>query len=64
MAEANGPKEMVDLRSDTVTKPTAAMRGAVAALTPDAFGDDVYGVQSLHMIVQAEPRPIEWLAVR
>jgi len=31
---------MIDLRSDTVTKPTAAMRAAMAAAD---VGDDVYG---------------------
>jgi len=33
-------KRMIDLRSDTVTKPTAAMRAAMAAAE---VGDDVYG---------------------
>src|SRR5271156_405000 len=33
-------KDVVDLRSDTVTKPTAAMRAAMAAAE---VGDDVYG---------------------
>ena len=40
---ANGDekrKDVVDLRSDTVTRPTAAMRGAMAAAE---VGDDVYG---------------------
>lgn len=40
---ANGdkkPKEIVDLRSDTVTRPTGAMRAAMAAAE---VGDDVYG---------------------
>jgi threonine aldolase len=32
--------ELIDLRSDTVTKPTAAMRAAMAAAE---VGDDVYG---------------------
>ena len=31
---------MIDLRSDTVTKPTPAMRAAMAAAD---VGDDVYG---------------------
>ncbi|MGZ8996743.1 MAG: beta-eliminating lyase-related protein, partial [Rhodospirillales bacterium] len=31
---------MIDLRSDTVTRPTAAMRAAMAAAP---VGDDVYG---------------------
>lgn len=37
----NGPR-VVDLRSDTVTRPTAAMRAAMAAaeLGDDVFGDD------------------------
>jgi threonine aldolase len=37
-----GPREkgVVDLRSDTVTRPTAAMRAAMAAAE---VGDDVYG---------------------
>src|ERR1700691_4582180 len=33
-------KDVVDLRSDTVTRPTAAMRAAMAAAE---VGDDVYG---------------------
>src|ERR1700729_788598 len=33
-------KEVVDLRSDTVTRPTPAMRAAMAAAE---VGDDVYG---------------------
>ncbi len=33
-------EKIIDLRSDTVTQPTAAMRGAMAAA---AVGDDVYG---------------------
>jgi threonine aldolase len=32
--------EFVDLRSDTVTRPTAGMRAAMAAAE---VGDDVYG---------------------
>ena len=32
--------ELIDLRSDTVTKPTAEMRKAMAAAE---VGDDVYG---------------------
>jgi threonine aldolase len=40
-AKANGKlKTTVDLRSDTVTRPTAAMRAAMAAAE---VGDDVYG---------------------
>ncbi len=38
MQQANG--QLIDLRSDTVTKPTAAMREAMAAAE---VGDDVYG---------------------
>ena len=38
MSESN--KRVIDLRSDTVTKPTAAMRAAMAAAE---VGDDVYG---------------------
>src|SRR5579863_4473289 len=34
------PKSMIDLRSDTVTKPTPAMRRAMAEAE---VGDDVYG---------------------
>ncbi|MGH9860726.1 MAG: beta-eliminating lyase-related protein, partial [Candidatus Acidiferrales bacterium] len=34
------PAAVVDLRSDTVTKPTAAMRRAMAEAD---VGDDVYG---------------------
>lgn len=36
----NGAREPIDLRSDTVTKPTDAMRAAMAAAE---VGDDVYG---------------------
>lgn len=38
----NSPLKPVDLRSDTVTRPTAAMRAAMAAapLGDDVFGDD------------------------
>lgn len=42
MAAANGHRRVIDLRSDTVTKPTADMMAALAALTPNDFGDDVY----------------------
>ena len=34
------PAQLVDLRSDTVTRPTPAMRAAMAAAE---VGDDVYG---------------------
>ncbi|MDQ6651029.1 MAG: aminotransferase class I/II-fold pyridoxal phosphate-dependent enzyme [Actinomycetota bacterium] len=34
---------MVDLRSDTLTKPSAGMLAAMSALTPADVGDDVYG---------------------
>src|SRR2546430_7722696 len=37
---AQAPDAMIDLRSDTVTRPTAAMRSAIAAA---AVGDDQYG---------------------
>ena len=37
---AQGANDIVDLRSDTVTKPTSAMLAAMAAA---ALGDDVYG---------------------
>ena len=36
----SGPTRVVDLRSDTITRPTAAMRQAMAAAE---VGDDVYG---------------------
>ena len=39
-AAASAPVATIDLRSDTVTKPTPAMRAAVAAAE---VGDDVYG---------------------
>jgi threonine aldolase len=39
-AEAANKNTVVDLRSDTVTRPTAAMRAAMAAAE---VGDDVYG---------------------
>jgi threonine aldolase len=38
--EASAPVATIDLRSDTVTKPTPAMRAAMAAAE---VGDDVYG---------------------
>ena len=34
------PEKFIDLRSDTVTKPTAGMRAAMANA---AVGDDVHG---------------------
>lgn len=34
---------MIDLRSDTVTKPTPAMADAIMSVIPDGLGDDVYG---------------------
>ena len=43
MSPANtNPKKMIDLRSDTVTQPTPAMRAAMAAapVGDDVFGDD------------------------
>ena len=36
----DGPMAIIDLRSDTLTKPTPAMRAAMAAAE---VGDDVYG---------------------
>ena len=42
LASSVGAKSIVDLRSDTVTQPTAGMRAAMAAapLGDDVFGDD------------------------
>src|ERR1700678_1172560 len=37
---SSGPSAVIDLRSDTVTRPTAGMRAAMAAAE---VGDDVYG---------------------
>ncbi|MFZ1672899.1 MAG: beta-eliminating lyase-related protein, partial [Nitrospira sp.] len=37
---SNTPQPIIDLRSDTVTKPSAAMRDAMARAE---VGDDVYG---------------------
>src|SRR5207248_6710388 len=37
---AEHPMDLIDLRSDTVTRPTAGMRKAMAAAE---VGDDVYG---------------------
>src|SRR5215211_4807060 len=37
---SDSEKRVIDLRSDTVTKPTAAMRAAMEAAE---VGDDVYG---------------------
>lgn len=34
---------MIDLRSDTMTRPTARMLQALAELSRDDIGDDVYG---------------------
>lgn len=34
---------MIDLRSDTVTKPTPGMAEAMMSVIPDGLGDDVYG---------------------
>lgn len=42
---------MIDLRSDTVTKPTAAMRRAMAKA---AVGDDVYGDDPTVLALEAE----------
>src|ERR671938_4547 len=42
---------MIDLRSDTVTKPTAAMRAAIAAAE---VGDDVYGEDPTVNALEAE----------
>ena len=50
------PSDRVDLRSDTVTQPTAAMRAAMEAAD---VGDDVLGddptVQALSLIHISEP---------
>lgn len=43
MVVTNGHKKVVDLRSDTVTRPSQAMLHAVAGLTPEDIGDDMYG---------------------
>jgi len=40
MPGTNAPSKLIDLRSDTVTRPTPAMRKAMAAAD---VGDDVYG---------------------
>ena len=40
LQDSTGPADAVDLRSDTVTRPDAAMRAAMAAAE---VGDDVYG---------------------
>lgn len=42
---------MIDLRSDTVTKPTAEMRAAIAAAE---VGDDVYGEDPTVLALEAE----------
>jgi threonine aldolase len=44
-------KELVDLRSDTVTRPTPAMREAIAAAV---VGDDVYGEDPTVNALEAE----------
>ncbi|MCS7013660.1 MAG: GntG family PLP-dependent aldolase [Chloroherpetonaceae bacterium] len=44
----------IDLRSDTVTKPTPAMLAAVAALNPLELGDDVFGEDRLTNAFEAE----------
>lgn len=43
MVVTNGHQKLVDLRSDTVTRPSQAMLRAVAELTPQDIGDDIYG---------------------
>jgi len=40
---AGASKDMIDLRSDTMTRPTPSMMQALAELTRDDMGDDVYG---------------------
>src|SRR3954454_1505695 len=47
---------MIDLRSDTVTRPTAAMR---AAMTAAPVGDDVYGEDPT--VLELERRTAELL---
>lgn len=47
----SSPTEPVDLRSDTVTRPTAAMRAAIAAAP---LGDDVFGDDPTVNALQAE----------
>ena len=41
--------DSIDLRSDTVTRPTAAMRAAIAAAP---VGDDQYGEDALTTLLQ------------
>lgn len=50
-AVSNGERRVVDLRSDTVTKPTAAMREAMANAEVD---DDVLGVDPTVDQLQAQ----------
>jgi threonine aldolase len=49
------PTALIDLRSDTVTKPTAAMRAAMAEA---AVGDDVYGEDPTVARLEAEAAAI------
>jgi len=44
----------VDLRSDTLTRPSAGMLAAMAALTPADLGDDVYGEDPTVNALEAE----------
>lgn len=48
----------IDLRSDTVTRPTAAMRRAMAEA---AVGDDVYGEDPT--VIELERRTADWLGL-
>src|ERR1700679_748466 len=49
------PAAVIDLRSDTVTKPTAAMRAAMAEAE---VGDDVYGEDPTVIRLEAEAAAI------
>ena len=54
--------EVVDLRSDTVTRPTAAMRRAMAEAE---VGDDVFGDDpTVHRLEEANPRHLGTLLVQ
>lgn len=51
MADLTDPNSVIDLRSDTVTRPTAQMRAAMAAAD---VGDDVYGEDPTVNALEAE----------
>ena len=62
-AAPSHPDGIVDLRSDTVTRPTAAMRAAMAAaeVGDDVFGDDPT-INALQQRIAVQPRLVHLVA--